>query len=411
MRIMKRRSVAAINLGIALVSVVAALYLCEWVLKLRGVPTKLAPQTSHPANYHEVRDKLEFRFDFRTNSQGLRYSEIPFEKEPGSRRVFVVGDSFTEGLGVEASERFTDLLEREFGAANARVLFINGGLSGGGVVQYGRLFFDRGVKYQPDALMICLFANDLAGMPDTGGESEKRGKTGSPAARVFHALWPRIDTSIATIRASRDYRKRTTTTDFVGDVTAEAVRRGIPGRRIDAWRESLPRDLVDAVNAGRFNASVLSRGLLYPEYWSDSIDLASTTAHVKWTNMTQVLSEMVDLSRKRDVQVAIVFVPAPILYDPRTHDPSDPWVRTGTVVKRRWLDEETRIETKLRSWSQSAGVPFLDLTPVFREAVRTNDGLNYKLDGHWTAAGHAVAAEAIAKWLSTGQVYSFVGAH
>lgn len=407
---MKKRRLVAVNLIIALVSVVAALYLCEWVLKLRGVPVKLAPQTSHPANYHEVRDKLEFRFDFQTNSQGLRYPEIPLEKPRGTRRVFVVGDSFTEGWGVEAPERFTDRLERKFGAASGQVLFINGGLSGGGVVQYGRLFFDKGVKYHPDALMICLFANDLAGTPDTGGEGEKRGETGSPGTRLFRALWPRIDTAIATVRARRDYRERTTTTDFVGDVTAEAVRRGIPGKRIDAWRESLPPELVEAIDAGRFNVSVLSRGLLYPEYWSDSIDLTSTTAQVKWTNMTQVLSEMVDLSRKRSVEVAIVFIPAPVLYDPRTHEPSDPWVRTGTVVKKRWLEEETRIQKKLRSWSDAAGVPFLDLTPVFREAVRGNDNLNYKLDGHWTSEGHAVAGGAIAGWLSTGKVYSFVGA-
>jgi lysophospholipase L1-like esterase len=412
MAAMRKRRIAALNLLIAIVSVVAALYLCEWVLKLRGAPKNLAPQTSHPANYHEVRDKLEFRFDFRTNSQGLRYPEIPLEKPPGTRRVFVVGDSFTEGWGVEANDRFTDLLERGFGAADGGVLFINGGLSGGGVVQYGRLFFDKGVKYHPDALMICLFANDLAGTPDTGGEGEKRGGAGgSSASRLFRALWPRIDTAIATVRARRDYRKKTTTTDFVGDVTAEAVRRGIPTRRIDAWRESLPPELVEAVNAGRFNVSVLSRGLLYPEYWSDSIDLASTTAQVKWTNMTQVLSEMVDLSRKRKVEVAMVFIPAPVLYDPRSHEPSDPWVRTGTVVKKGWLDEETRIQKKLRAWSEAAGVPFLDLTPVFREAVCSNDNLNYRLDGHWTAEGHAVAAEGIAEWLSAGKVYSFVGAH
>jgi lysophospholipase L1-like esterase len=407
---MKKRT-AALNLVVALVSVVAALYLCELVLKLRGAPARLAPQTSHPANYHEVRDKLEFRFDFRTNSKGLRYSEIPLEKPRGTRRVFVVGDSFTEGWGVEASERFTDLLERRFADAPDRTVFINGGLSGGGVVQYGRLFFDKGVKYHPDALLICLFANDLAGTPDTAGDGARRAESGSPLSRLFGVLWPRIDTSIEAARARRDYRKRTTTADFVGDVTKEAVRRGIPGRRIDAWRESLPPELVEAINADRFNVSVLSRGLLYPEYWSDSIDLASATAQVKWSNMTQVLSEMVELARKRDIEVAIVFIPAPVLYDPRTHAPSDPWVRTGTIVNRRWLEEDTRIQEKLRAWSEAAGIPLLDLTPIFRDAVRTNGRLNYELDGHWTPEGHAVAAEGIAEWLSTGKVFSFVGAH
>ena len=408
---MTKKRLVPINLLIVLVTLAAALFLCEWVLKLRGFPTALSPQTSHPANFHETRERLEFRFDFRTNSQGLRYGEIPLEKELNSRRVFVVGDSFTEGWGVEASQRFTDLLERRFDAAPRRVLFINGGLSGGGIVQYGRLFFHKGVKYHPDALLVCLYANDLSGTPDTAGEGQKREAVRPPPTRLIHTLWPRLDTLVATLKARRDYKERTTTSDFVRDVTTEAARRGISQKRIDGWRESLPQELVDAINAGKFNGSVLSYGLLYPAYWTDSIDVNSTTARVKWTNMAQVLSEMADGAKEKNVEMAVVFIPAPFLYDPRTHEASNPWVRSGTVIKKGWLDEETRIQKRLRSWSESAKVPFLDLTPVFREAVLENRDLNWKLDGHWTSAGHEVAAEAIAEWLSDGQVFSFVGAH
>ena len=49
--------------------------------------------------------------------------------------------------------------------------------------------------------------------------------------------------------------------------------------------------------------------------------------------------------------------------------------------------------------AQEAGAAFVDLTPQLRaQARRASDNkLYYPLDGHWTAAGHAVAAETLAQ--------------
>jgi lysophospholipase L1-like esterase len=406
---MVKKNRSAVNLTIVLSSVVAAVFLCEGVLRLLDFPTRLPPRTAHPANYHEVRERLEFTQEFQTNSQGLRYREIPLEKDPDQRRVFVVGDSFAEGWGVDEHERFTDLLERRFDRRGRGVLFINGGLAGGGLVQYGRLFFDRGVKYHPDGLLICIYANDVSTAPDLRWESAKARATEPPMiTRVIRAAWPRLFTLAETLEARREYRRRTTTTDLVGVVTAEAVRRGIPAERISAWRDSLPANLVDAINHGKFNASILSYGLLYPNYWADSIDIFSAMAQEKWSNSKQVLTNMIEESRKIRVEPAVVFIPCYFMYDPASHEASNPWVRGGTVVKARWLEETTQIQKRLASWAGAMNVPFLDLTPTFREVARHRDDLNWKLDGHWTAAGHEVAAEAMGRWLEGGDVFSFV---
>ncbi len=407
---MAKRTLLPLNLLVVLLSVLVAVFACEWVLRLLGFPTAMSPQTAHPAGFHEIREWTEFTQEFRTNSQGLRYRDIPLEKEPNRRRVFVVGDSFTEGLGVDEGERFTDLLERKFDAPDDGALFINGGLSGGGLVQYGRLFFDKGVKYHPDGLLICLYANDVSTAPDLTGETDApRSAEPDRIGRWVRRAWPRLHTWVKTLEARREHRRRTTTKDFVRDVTAEAVRRGIPQKRIDAWRASLPTDLVDAINQGKFNGSILSNGLLYPNYWADAIDIFSSTAGEKWRSVMHVLSETIDQCRKINVEVAVVFIPCVFLYDPTSHEASNPWIKTGTVVRARWLEETTQVQGRLEAWGRSANVPFLDLTPTFREAVRQKDDLNWKLDGHWTASGHEVAAEEIGSWLYSGQAFSFIG--
>lgn len=408
---MSRKKHPALNLIIVLVSIVVAVFAGEGILRLLHYPTHLSPQTSHPANFRETRERLEFTQEFQTNSQGLRYREIPLEKDPGERRVFVVGDSFAEGWGVDENERFTDLLERRFGRSGDEVLFINGGLAGGGLVQYGRLFLHRGVRYHPDGLLVCIYANDVSTAPDLRWETgASSAETPSTMTRFARAAWPRLHTLFATLEARREYRRRTTTTDIVGVVTAEAVRRGIPGERIESWKASLPPELVDAINQGKFNASVLSYGLLYPNYWADSIDIFSAMAKEKWGNSRHVLTNIIEESRKIGVEPAVVFIPCYFMYDPASHDPSNPWVRSGTIIRARWLEETTQIQKRLAAWAEGMNVPFLDLTPALREAARSRSDLNWALDGHWTAAGHEVAADAIGRWIEEDGVFTFLGA-
>jgi len=399
-----------VNSLVCVISIVVAISIAEGVLRLLSYPKERPLQTSHPSDFQETRENVEFLYDFSTNSQGLRYREVPLEKAPDSRRIFVVGDSFTEGQGVRMGERFTDILEDSFSRPDRPVLFINGGLSGTDPIQYGRLFFDKGLKYHPDALLVCIFANDLAGMPDIA--PTRRPATTRNKDRLLgpaRSAWPRVFTAVATMRARRELGHRTATSDFVADVSREAERRAIPQKRIAAWKHSLPDDLVAAVNRGAFTGSILSNGLLYPEYWTDSIDVFSTTAQTKWVIMTKVLSEIVDQARNDGVEVAFVFVPSYFQYDPESHEASNPTVRAGTLVKRRWLSEETQIEKRLASWTKQSNVPFLDLTPTFRRAIEHEHDLNWKLDGHWTPKGHRVAAQAMMEWLSSGRAFSFIG--
>lgn len=417
---MKRRlfaTSARIWTGRLLLVTVASLvtvFSAEIGLAILGYPAEHPERVAHPPGFTELRERLEFRYSFRTNGQGLRYRELPMEKQSGRARVFVAGDSFTEGDGVSDSERFTDQLEAAFQDRHGGVDFINGGLSAAGPIEYGNLFVKVGQNYSPDALLICFFVNDVSNTGESlfrvpFAKDPPRGR--SRIRRRIHQILPRINTQIeilqdrATVADGQNVKR-----GFVEAVTSVAESRGIDQRRIAEWEMSVPQDLADAVDRGHFNGSVLSQGLLNPNYWVDSLELNSESSQRRWTTCQQILSALVDHCRADHVEAAIVFLPVSFQYDPSAYSNENPYVFTGCHLRQSWLTDETPLQQSLEAWAASAEIPFLDLTPDFRNAIHSSRSLYWKLDGHWTPEGHTTAARAIESWLSTGNVFHCIPA-
>jgi lysophospholipase L1-like esterase len=275
---------------------------------------------------------------------------------------------------------------------------------------YGRLFLEIGLEYNPDALLICLFPNDIADTPAKLSQMPFSARHHIPSGikKMAYTFWPRIYTLLKRFLIQRHYLSKTRTSDFIAKITRQAEKQNIPQSHIAAWKESVPQELVNAVNQGRFNGSFLSYPLLYPKYWPDSIDISSDLAENKWRNMTLILSKIFAKAKQSGVEAAMVFIPSPFMYNPGQHDEKNPWIITGAEIDKRWLTEDTEIQIRLRQWTKENDVPYLDLTPILRKVIQSNQNLNYELDGHWNNIGHQVAAEAIASWLSDQQVFLFI---
>ena len=394
--------------GIMLVAALTlALFLGEWIFALLGYPVELPVRAAHPANHNEIRESIEFRYRFTTNAMGLRYRELPREKGVSEHRILVLGDSYTEGLGVDANQRFTEHLENAFSGEGARVAFINGGLSGTGPLYYARLLKYVGLSYSPDGILICIFANDVANTDEDPARN-----TVDPPPRIATGIkgaasswWPRIYTVVYSIKERWWARRDERTADYVAEVSGRARRDGVPETRIQTWRASLPARVVEAINTGRFGFGVLAYGLLYPDFWSDSLDLDTSRSERKWANMVGSLDAIVSIAAENGTEAAMVFLPVHFQYDATSHEPENLAVRTGTAVRRAWLEGQSAFESRLGRWAERHGVPFLSLTKAFRDAISTGLRLNYELDGHWTSAGHEVAARAIGEWLNDKAIF------
>jgi lysophospholipase L1-like esterase len=398
----------AVLLSIAVLATVGGLFLAELGLFLLGDPPRLHEQVANPPRFAMDVDNLEFRYHWESNGLGLRYRELPLRRTRGVRRVFVVGDSVTAGEGVETRDRFTELLEAsaESDPAGARE-WINGGLGGQGVLQYARLFHWVGTRYRPDALLICVNANDLADVDPRGGPARVYDVAIEPhdgPARAFHALWPRV--------WGRWYRTRTGLAPTVPDswdlelfdpAEVERIARAqrIPEDRIREWRARLPEDWLEEAAQGRIYAYLLSWGLLRPDFYTLAHDVTGPDAERRWSVMRELLGELASDARGRGVAVAMTFLPGPYLFDASLYRDGAraPFHTLGGTVRPEWCRETTEIQRRLRDLAADLEVPFLDLTEAFRAHSAAGEQLVFPIDGHWNPAGHRLAAQEIAAWL------------
>lgn len=91
------------------------------------------------------------------NSYGHRGQAFPFAKG-NKQRIVVMGDSVTEGLGVEVGQRFTDILEKSLPRDQE---IINLGVCGYSLLQEFEYFKLLGEKFRPDNVLWFITYNDM----------------------------------------------------------------------------------------------------------------------------------------------------------------------------------------------------------------------------------------------------------
>jgi lysophospholipase L1-like esterase len=99
-----------------------------------------------------------------TNSLGFRENEYPVERASGKRRIVVLGDSYTFGLGVEFGQTYGKRLEARLSRALGPTEVINFGVSGYNTVQELATLREIAARYRPDLIVVGFVLNDVERM-------------------------------------------------------------------------------------------------------------------------------------------------------------------------------------------------------------------------------------------------------
>jgi lysophospholipase L1-like esterase len=133
----------------------------------------------------------EFRYEYQVNSDGVRDVEHALEAEPGRRRIVVLGDSFTEGVGADRHEAWPavlgDLLARE----GTQVEIFNAGVSGSDPFFEYQLLRQRMLRYRPDVVIVAINESDISDTLWWGGmerfqvDGTSRGRPAPRALQLY----------------------------------------------------------------------------------------------------------------------------------------------------------------------------------------------------------------------------------
>ncbi len=111
----------------------------------------------HVPNTQVLSESREYKVEYKINSKGLRDIERSYDKRDGQFRILCVGDSITFGWGINAQQRFTNVLEGFL--KNTEV--INMGVQGYGIDQNLLFLRQEGVKYHPDLVLMYVIPPDF----------------------------------------------------------------------------------------------------------------------------------------------------------------------------------------------------------------------------------------------------------
>jgi len=343
----------------------------------------------HTPNTEILYERQEFRVPVRFSSAGLRDREYAIRKPPGTFRIAWLGDSFVEALQVPLDSCAAKRLEAALAPLSSqRIEVLNFGVSGYGTCQQLLLLEDLALRFEPDLVLAQYYFNDL--------DDDRR--FGACSLDATGALQ---------VAPARALSLRTRTIDGLKSFLYRHCHLWMfVSTRRPRWAPApVAQPAAAAPRAGE------AGGLPVPSCpgrhrsleWSVTLrDLPPATATAVEQHAA-IWERMAERCRAHGARFAAILGVSrtqteAAIYAQTLHD-------TGCLADAHDIDLPP---ARLAAAAGRRGVPVIDLGPAFRRATAGGDTLHFRIDGHWSAAGHRVAAAAVCDALRARGILDFV---
>jgi hypothetical protein len=395
--------------ALILIGILLSLTVLEFGIRIMGMapPAEAQPALWAPHPYMgwfhvpnrgglSYSDFGEYQAEVHINARGLRDREIGYDNTEGAYRILVLGDSFAEALQVSLDDTFIKQMEANLETDDTHVEVINGGVGGWGTDQEAIFYMVEGFRYSPDLVLLCFFTNnDTLNNYQPLETARTHGEVNKP---FFHIEDGQLVPPEFPFEAPPADNTDTPSAPLLG--AANWLQKHSAFYRLTA---PYLREMPPVLNAlgptgilGGMATFMAEDPILSPSYFVYSTQ-PSPEWDAAWELTQAIISGLKQEVEADGSQLAVVIIGAPEQVYPER------WQailrRTPALQDQGW-DLETP-NRRLASFLDSAGIPYLDLLPLFREKANKPDtpAFHFRHDGHWTPAGHELAAEAITSFV------------
>lgn len=309
----------------------------------------------------------EFDTTVQISSQGFR-DEVYGPKD-GEFRVLGLGDSFAFGHGVEQTQTYWEVIEKDLensAGKNARVL--NAGTNGYGTTNDIRLLQQTVDSFSPDVVILTVFP----GNDPTDNVAEAEG-------RIFDVSGTCLVSPATTIG---EQVRRILFSDFYSLRFLSAVIKKSPLKTVAA----------DFGLTGKED----------PYSWTDIISKKPTPAIQRGLDYMQSdFAEFKILSEARQFVPVVVIVPFRFSVDQNMINQAI----ANNRISASDADPFALFNT-IESLAKSEGLQVVNLQPVFWKAIGMDENVFFPIDGHWNVQGHQLAGREIFSQLKEKGVFT-----
>ena len=324
----------------------------------------------------------EFSNRVRTNSNGLRDHETPYEKPPHSRRVLLLGDSMTEAVQVPLGETFSERAEELLSDSLGHVEVINTGCAGYGTDNEVLFYRHEGVRYDADLVVLVLFTrNDVIDVSST------------LHPRMTHAVYlpPK---RYFTLDANDGLRLEKPAPPAAREPSETVVKRWYRNIRSQLFVLRALERLMSAPNSQLPPATTERSGPVVGWQAVYSRNIHPEIAR-GWKLIEKLIIALRDDVQRTGAELLVVIMPSreevAIAGPPALHPP----IAKQTAL---WnLDQANQISREILD---RIGVEYLNVLPPLRSHVETTGSTGFfAIDIHLAPDGHGIVGSELARWL------------
>jgi hypothetical protein len=354
------------------VSYLALDLLAGWLLIVPLSPPLVRDPYLHhalvPNSYAELRQP-DFSYIQRVNHLGLRGRETTVEKPAGTKRILMLGDSFTMGKGVEDSQTFSLLVEKNLQAALAScgggsVEVLNAGVDSYAPV-LSRLQFERKLaRLAPDLVVLNFDHSDLI----------------QEAAYRKQAVRDSNGEIVAVPQLARDslYEQFLSWTSRHLFLTRALL---VYVNRAMGYRELTVRRVVNEASRETF-AHTLEGDVDRTAQWHDVFESIGRIKHLADSIQAEFL----------------------LTTYPWAHQLGDVgWASGRDALIKKGERTTDLTQQAIRDRSAALEIDLFEALPVF-QTYRGSEPLYFDHDPHWTPLGQRIMAEGLSRYIAEHQL-------